>query len=285
MKLLTDIQARIARSFSKVGRADPVYVVSYPKCGRTWLRYMLEGYVEEVAGIAAGRIAEGGQALKPRAKPHPAVYFRHDDAPDQKRPEELTHDKSHFAGKRVVFLVRDPRDVVVSIYFEKVKRSHLYSDQTQVPGAPDDLVGPAHGGLETIVSYYNIWWDNRDLPAEFLVMRYEDLLADPNAEFQRFCEFCGYPVDKEAIQRAVAAADFSSMRRLEETGGLSYKLAPGDPGDPESFKTRRGEAGAFADYLSPAQVEAATRRVREDLAPNFGYPLDAAAARGNARSG
>ena len=285
MKLITDIRTRIARGLSNVGRADPVYVVSYPKCGRTWLRYMLEGYAEEVAGIAAGRIAEGGQALKPRAKPYPAVYFRHDDTPIQKRPEELTHDKSHFAGKRVVFLVRDPRDVVVSIYFEKVKRSHLYSDRAQVPKAPNDLIGPAHGGLETIVSYYNIWWDNRGLPAEFMVVRYEDLLSDPNAEFRRFCEFCGYPVVEEAIQRAVAAAEFSSMRRLEETGGLSYKLAPGDPNDPESFKTRRGVAGAFADYLSPAQVEAATQHVREALSPGFGYPFDFAAPRGNARSG
>ena len=285
MKVLADIRTRIARSLSGVGRADPVYVVSYPKCGRTWLRYMLEGYVDEVAGIAAGRIAEGGQALKPHAKPYPAVYFRHDDTPIQKRPDELTHDKSHFAGKRVVFLVRDPRDVVVSIYFEKVKRTHLYADRAQVPDSPDDLIGPAHGGLETIVSYYNIWWDNRDLPAEFMVMRYEDLLADPDAEFRRFCEFCGYPIVEDAIQRAVAAADFSSMRRLEETGGLSYKLAPGDANDPESFKTRRGVAGAFADYLSPEQVETATRRVREGLSPSFGYPVDADAASGNARSG
>lgn len=263
---------RLRRKLYRLGRARPVYVVSFPKCGRTWLRYMLEQYLESVAGIDSGRIAEGGQALRPRARPYPPAVFTHDDDPDEKRPGELSWDKTRFAGARVAFLARDPRDVAVSIYFEKTKRSHLYRARSRGPEKIGDLLGDHPGGLRTIVAYYNAWWANRATPAAFLLLRYEDMLADPKDGLRRFCAFAGYPVDETAIAAAVRAADFSRMRCLEATGGLSFKLSPGDKGDPESYKTRRGVAGGFTGYFGPEEVEAATAHLRRNLPDAFGYP-------------
>ena len=276
MSVFTKVFGRVRRKLYEVGRAEPVYVVSYPKCGRTWLRYMLERYLDSVAGIEAGRIAEGGQALKPRARPYPAVHFTHDDDPEEKRPSELSGDKSRFQDARVVFLVRDPRDVTVSIYFEKTRRSHLYRAASQVPDKLGDLLGDQPGGLSTIVSYYNSWWANRTMPRAFLLMRYEDMLAEPQVSLRRFCEFAGYPLDAAAIEAAVSASDFSQMRQLETTGDLSFKLAPGHKGDPESYKTRRGVAGGFVAYFTREQIDRATEHLRQNLAGAFGYPDDKA---------
>ena len=272
MNVFVKALGRLNRKLYAVGRGEPVYVVSFPKCGRTWLRYMLEQYLDAVAGIVSGRIAEGGQALKPRARPYAPVQFIHDDDPDEKRPWELSRDKSRFAGARVVLLVRDPRDVSVSMYFEKTKRSHLYRAPSNVPGQLGDLLGDHPGGLPTVIAYYNSWWANRATPSAFLLLRYEDMLTDPKSCLRRFCEFAGYPIHETAIDAAVKASDFSEMRQIEAGGGLSFKLSPGDKGDPESYKTRRGVAGGFVEYFTDAEIELATAQLRQDLPEEFGYP-------------
>jgi hypothetical protein len=62
------------------------------------------------------------------------------------------------------------------------------------------------------------------------------------------------------------------MRRLEETGRIAHsRMAPGDPNDPESFKTRRGEIGGYLGYLSPGQIASMDAYMAEHLDPVFGY--------------
>ena len=72
-----------------------IRVVSFPKSGRTWLRVMLDDI-----------------ALKAR--------FSHDgsDHVFRRSFSELDADKSRYAQDSVLLLVRDPRDTVVSGYFQ-----------------------------------------------------------------------------------------------------------------------------------------------------------------------
>ena len=45
----------------------------------------------------------------------------------------------------------------------------------------------------------------------------------------------------------------------------------GKAGDAESFKTRKGKIGGYAEYLSPEDVEWLNRRIDTELDPYFGY--------------
>ena len=71
-------------------------------------------------------------------------------------------------------MVRDPRDVLVSSYFQKKKRRNKYN------GELFDYVHEEVGSLESLLRFYNIWARNRHIPKDFLLVRYEDMHEDPN---------------------------------------------------------------------------------------------------------
>ncbi len=63
--------------------------------------------------------------LEPLAELHPDVpkiIVTHDNDPHWKKPDELELSKNKYKNTKVIFLARDPRDVVVSAYFEQKKR-------------------------------------------------------------------------------------------------------------------------------------------------------------------
>jgi hypothetical protein len=91
------------------GRAHTC-VVSFPKSGRTWLHVML------------ARLAHGAHA--PFVLDVPGVLFTHDDADKPSLP--LRTDFGRYADRKVVLLVRDPRDVLVSYFAHRTRRDRTY---------------------------------------------------------------------------------------------------------------------------------------------------------------
>ena len=99
-------------------RRSDVVLVSFPKCGRTWLRVMIGrsfqrhfGLPDDADLVELDRLAE----LDPRV---PSVLVTHDDDPQWKAPAEVERDKGSYRHGRVILLVRDPRDVIVSLYHQ-----------------------------------------------------------------------------------------------------------------------------------------------------------------------
>ena len=126
-------------------------------------------------------------------------------------------------------------------------------------------------GIRTIVTMYQIWQENRNVPREFLLLRYEDMHRDPARCLRSLLEFIGveHP-DEAAVAAAVRYGSFENMRRLERSGSFSRKMSPGDPDDEESYKVRKGRVGGFMDYLSPDDIAYVDRVIDE-----AGNPLGA----------
>ena len=98
----------------KLQLADYV-LMSWGKSGRTWLRVMLSRFYQIAYGIPEGRMLEFDN-LK-RANPAiPSVFFTHGNY--LRNYTGNWTDKSEFYGKKIVMLVRDPRDIAVSQYFQ-----------------------------------------------------------------------------------------------------------------------------------------------------------------------
>ena len=162
----------------------------------------------------------------------PLIRPRHDDVPHWRRPHELNPTKDEFSDQGVIFLVRDPRDVIVSLYFELSKRLPKYIDEERamVPeglrkrvqpftGSIHEFVNQDVGGFETIVRYYNIWAFNRQIPRAFMLMRYEDLFANTRAETYRLLEFIGMDhIAEECVEEAIEFSQFENMRKMESSG-------------------------------------------------------------------
>ncbi len=229
------------------------FLISYAKCGRTWVRLMLGRY------LLRGRKGDPIEILEVSGSDPgvPTIHASHDDYPHLKPATELHEDKTMYRGKSVAFLVRDPRDVLVSNYFQYTRRGdRKIANDNDFSGSLSDFVRYKIGGIANIVQFYNIWAQNRDVPERFQLLRYEDLHADARGEVTRLIAFFGLPdFGRGAIDDAVAFGDFNNMRQLEKTNQLgNIRLRPPPDGDPGGFKLHKGVVGGYRDYLSKEDV-------------------------------
>ncbi|GAB4227468.1 MAG: hypothetical protein Tsb0032_34030 [Kiloniellaceae bacterium] len=268
------------RNLWRTRNAD-AFVVSYPKTGRTWLRVMLGQFL-------AARIGKGQDVLldtyaitemagvKKTLFTHDGPFLLFSGA----RYDELTFHEASYRGRDVIFVVRDIRDTLVSSYFQESQRMNTYS------GTISDFLRDDVFGVRRIVTFYNLWYQNRDLPRSFLAVRYEDMHADPAAVLAEVVRALGVAdASREALQQAVDYASFDNMKRMEKTGVFrDPMMQPGRAGSGESFKVRRGKIGGFTDYLSPEDVAYVQQVVEEMAQPGCDWyfapqPAAAAAAR------
>ena len=116
----------------------------------------------------------------------PRIRSTHDDFAHDKTPDKIKREKRHYASKRVIFLARDPRDVIVSLYYQKKYRRRR---ATTYHGELSDFLREPTGGIESIVTFYNVWAENRHMPRDFLLVKYEDIVDDPERELRRMLRF------------------------------------------------------------------------------------------------
>ncbi len=244
-------------------RAD-YHLVSYPKCGRTWLVLLVAEAVQRHFGVRT-RNPLKIRRLSSRLRGIPYIHPHHDGGPEFRLPEEISEDKSQYRGRNVLFLVRDPRDVLVSSYFQKAKRNYNFS------GTIDQYLRERRGGLESIIRFYNIWAANREVPANFLLVTYEDLLERTGDELARTLAFLGlHEISREAQEVAVEACRFENMRQLERSDRFKTgALSPRDPADETTYKTRQGKAGGFREHLDQDQIEWIDGMIQAQLDPFY----------------
>lgn len=186
---------------------DDTFLVSYPKSGNTWVRFLLANliYPNEVVGFAnINRLLPSPDVLSRRflkSLPRPRILKSHEP-----------YDRRY---QKVIYLVRDPRDVVVSEYFFNIKKRYINPDVSLEEFAGRFLRG------ET--SSYGSWWEHagswiaaRQGNPAFLLVRYEDLLADSIGETRKIAEFLSIQADDERLRRAVERSSANRMRELEK---------------------------------------------------------------------
>jgi hypothetical protein len=273
--LLKDILLALPGGHKLLRQYIPTFVIAYPKCGRTWLRLMIGKAFQEHFDLELN-----ASDLMETDKFHyidkriPYVRFIHDDDPHFKHPDGLALDKTRYRGTRVILLVRDPRDVVVSNFFEYTKRGgkRLAGDE-DYQGDLSLYLRYEIGSLETMIRFYNIWARNKQTPSSFLLVRYEDVHENTSGELRRVLDFLGLAeISDEVVHESVSFASFKNMHRMEKKDAfLSDRLRPGDKDDPESYKTRRGKVGGYVDYLSKEDINYLNQRIRAELDSYYGY--------------
>lgn len=227
----------------------------------------------------------------------PPICFTHDgmsvkSGPGLERYGQLTRDKSAYQDNRVLFMIRDPRDVMVSTYFQKLYRTHnpttaafaqavdreflpalihawvynqLHEDAHAFAGSLSRFIRDPRFGVRRFIEFCNVWHANRHIPRAFLLMSYEEMQQDTLRALRQAMEFiCGSCVPEAYLIQAVEAGEFENMRRLEESQALGHKvLAPADENNQEAYKTRRGKVGGYTDYLTAEDVRYIDRVIRE----------------------
>lgn len=252
-----------------LNRRAEVFMLWFPKCGGTWAKLQLHTALTKHYGVVGAPPLEL-EHLKDFEPRIPRIRPFHDDAPHWKTPEQLREHKRRYAGRKVMLLVRDPRDAIVSLHLQVTKRWKVDPNMSL-----DEFVWNPRGSFHTMIRYYNIWAKNRDVPSELMLLRYEDMRADPHAAVRKMIDFVGVPdVTDELIREAVEYNQIEKLREREAAGQYdTRRLQPGDPNDPDSFKARKGKVGGFREVLRPEDVEKMTQILRDEMDPWYGYPI------------
>jgi hypothetical protein len=127
-------------------------------------------------------------------------------------------------------------------------------------------------GLRHVIQYMNDWAIALGHCPHNLLLRYEDLRADPVPQLRRIAAFLG---DDFTDSQFRDAADFASFNKLKEKERENFfatsKLQARDTANPDSFKVRRGKVGGYIDYLTPEEAAWVEATIARDLSPVFGY--------------
>ena len=258
----------ISKGSRKLARAD-AFIVSFPKSGRTWVRVFYYAYLSALAGREFSWNGEGFPG-------RPKVVFTHDRWQHRLLPGWWNFIRGRHLipprlrqERKIVLMVRDPRDVTVSLYFHLSKRAHVFK---WAPQPLSEMLRDPKFGVAHVVELMNTWLAEWDGKANFLLIRYEDCRADAAREFRRLLEFVGLgPVDERALAQALDYSSFEKMQAREAEGKLKEdELSAGNRQDKDSFKTRKGKVGGFREHFNAADLEFAAREVAR-LDPRFNY--------------
>jgi hypothetical protein len=243
------------------GAKTVIWIVSYPKSGNTWVRFLTCNLVYGLQDSAAAL-----NNLAPDIHELNAI---------PSAPTALTFVKTHFPFSSglplvantaaAIYVVRDPADVMLS-NFHYSQRSGMGTEPTaHALGQYVDQYLAARGDPRWIHSQMGMWdghvrsWLDGSQSFPVLALRYEDLLTDSMGGAQKLCTFLGLSRTPQEIAQAVAGASFRRMREIEETDirtesvGIFYKpYLKSTIGSGRRFM-RSGTAGEAARVLTPEQ--------------------------------
>ena len=222
-----------------------VFIVGYPKSGNTWMQYLVAGAFcgidLEVAPDAVVQDLAPDVHFKKFYKPcFPVTFFK-------------THFLPRPDYRKVVYLLRDGRDVLVSYWHYLRGLCGQEIDFAEMIRTGDKFFPCKwHEHVER-------WLDNPHR-AEMITVRYEDLKSNTAAELARIAEFAGLKRDLAVLEAAARSASFSAMKRRE----ASFPWE--NPQIPKNGQfIRRGQVGSHRDEMPPDAREAFLREAGPTL--------------------
>lgn len=232
-RILKNSLRRKLLSFSP--RKDDIFLVSYPKSGNSWLRFMIGSY-----------LSNSSLDFSSVQKIIPDMHLNGDQINQLNNPSPRfikSHEYYNKSYNNVIYLLRDGRDVAVSYYFNYLK----FGDDRNLKF--EDFLDKFNSGEV----WWNSWskhvksWLDNDVK-KFHLTRYEDLKANPVGELIKILIFARIPIDYERVVKAVTFSDFENMAKIEEKDEQSMSILKNSNLD---FKfVREGKIGVYPNYFN-----------------------------------
>jgi hypothetical protein len=243
---------------------DDIFLVSYPKSGNTWTRFLVANLVYPDKQVDFANIND----LTPDPE---ALTKRH--LARMPRPRIIkSHQYFDPRYRRVIYIVRDPRDVLLSEYYFDIKR------QIVNEGYPIENYVARFLGAEGAPVYGN-WGENvgswvyvRGNDPGFLLVRYEALQSDGMRELARIAEFLGIAQDPQRLALALERSSADRMRDLESKQAHLWSSTKETRKD-KPF-VRAAKAGGWRPEL-PEKCVAALETAWGQVMKDVGYELSA----------
>ena len=231
------------------------FLVSFPNSGRTWLMYMLQTILKEVGREelyienthdCSEIIIENG------TRQDPQLIFKFTD-------------RFRYSRSRVIFLARDPRDIITSNFHQVTSRAiHPFKFSSRSEFVKHDLYG-----FKRVIHFFNMWYNNKTRPQDFLLIKYENLLEDTE-DLKKVINFLDVDLSNESIERVYQESTAHKMREKEKKNQLRGFSDFGK--EMNKLKVRKAREGSYLNELSSKDIAFCNKEIKK-LNPYFGYTL------------
>uniref|UniRef100_A0A8C5A4Q7 Sulfotransferase n=2 Tax=Gadus morhua TaxID=8049 RepID=A0A8C5A4Q7_GADMO len=234
-------------------RPDDILIVTYPKSGTTWMQeivplIMSQGDPELVDTVPNwDRVPwlEETRAcnLNLDQRPSPRVFITHF--------QYNMMSTGFFKVKpRVIYVMRNPRDVFTSYFHFSGMASYLVTPGTQTEFLHKFLDGKAIFG-----SWFDHvkGWMSAAEQQHIMYISYEEMILDLEASVTRIAQFLDTPLDSEMKRKIAERCVFKNMKKNKMS---NYSLVPSEFMDPNvSEFLRKGIAGDWKNHLTVAEAD------------------------------
>ena len=209
---------------------DVCQFISFPKSGRTWLRYALHEM-----GVAD------------------SIQFHHDQF-EFNSHEKPPHDFSvaeriakYDSRNRIVYLERNPLDVMASFYHQITGR---FKDYYNYLGTPSDFIRDAYFGAHVLHDFQQMWTE-LSKQEHVLKVTYEACHENLEATLAKIVMHFGLEVEQGRIAEAADASALDSMRKVESDGEFPHPWLRPRNG---ASKVRNGKVGGHKELFSSSDI-------------------------------
>jgi len=188
---------------------DDTFVVSYPRSGNTWTRFLIANLVYPEKNVGFTNIeklipdtsSQSNRALK--STPRPRII--------------KTHEYFDHRYRKVIYIVRDPRDVALS-YYDFQRKYMQIDDAYPLEQYVEDFVQGRLISIDwgTWAENVSSWIYTRGKSKNFLLLRYEDMMQDTTRELTRIAQFFGIEAAPTHLQEVIDRSSADRMRELEK---------------------------------------------------------------------
>ena len=224
---------------------EDVFSVSYFRSGSTWSRFLIGNLIHEHEAVTFTNME----------RLVPSIYNQPDRILRRLPRVFKSHECFDPRYPRVVYIVRDPRDVAVSFYFYNIKTRVIpdgYSMGKFVARWMSAKVVDYADRVGNWQDHVLSWIRLRQGKPGFALVRYEDLLRDPAKMLADLATFVGIEPTAERIERAIRLSSVTHMQSLEKKQAQEWIAIKGTRQDIPFV--RAAKAGEWRKKLPPEAV-------------------------------
>lgn len=184
-------------------KKDDIFIVSFPKVGSTWVRYFLFLIFSRHVKIGVKSI----DCMNANMPEFGNVSILNKWKFVEYNKLVKTHKKFNFNFKynRVIYLIRDPKDTMVSFY-KYLSNSKNYGFK----GTFTDVLCHKKFGLENYFKHYSSWKQHIDL-----LIKYEELKSDPRRHFKKILGLWKVEITDAEIEKYILESNSDNMNKAQ----------------------------------------------------------------------
>jgi len=241
-----------------------IWLASYPKSGNTWVRYFLASLIYSNQG-KNGLDKLGYIMQYPKRDQFEKLVSNFDDFNQIKKnwinsqikinsDNKVKIFKTHhilcslgddnFTDERntlgAIYIVRDPRNVISSILYHfnlsstEEALNFIMEEKKFIGNMKNKINYPLYTLIGSWKSNYNSW---KNIGKNFLLVKYENLILNPNTEFKTIANYIsniiGIKFSEEQIKNSIEESSFKNLRNIEDKNGFIESIE-----DPENKKKK-----------------------------------------------